>query len=81
MKTTEDYYVNMYGYDLLVPKGTTTSHMTACGIDENYNFVKNTTDIKYKNDEGEYVNVGRLDGPYHDLYYRGINIPKDKVSE
>ncbi len=79
--TKEDYYTNAYGYDLLIPKGTLTTHETAVGIDKNYNFVKNTTDIKYKDQEtGEYKNVTKRDVLYHDLYYLGINIPKEKVN-
>ena len=54
-----------------VPAGTRTTHNTACGIDENYNFVDNFTWVK------PYPDGTLRHGLIHDLTYYGLNVPPD----
>lgn len=71
MKTTKDYRVNFMGYgDIIVPKGTVTTHQTACGIDENYNFVN-----EYGWIARDYPTIKNI--LIHDVKYHGINVPKE----
>ena len=46
-KLIKDYTLNYRNYgEITIPKGTPTTHKTACGIDENYNFVNSFEWIK-----------------------------------
>lgn len=51
---------------VVVPEGSSVSHETATGYDENYHFIIRT-------------DLG--DGMYaHDLTYHGINVPKEFIT-
>lgn len=59
--------IGKYDSKLVIPIGTATNHMTASGIDTDYNFV---------------VDNAFADRYYHhDMEYSGINIPKEYVGE
>lgn len=78
--TKEDIPMSKFGYDFVIPKGTKTTHMTACGYDENYNFVDDLSFIK--NDpfiiNGEPVpKYGLL----HDMTYYGVNLKRNQLVE
>jgi len=73
MKTKQDVKVNFMRYgELIVPKGTELTHMTACGEDKNYHFVNDLSWVKrdYKDISGILT---------HDAKYHGIDIPKEYV--
>ena len=75
MKTKQDYTVSFMDYgEITVPKGTQTTHQTACGIDENYNFVNEFDWIK-KN----YPAISNI--LKHDAVFHGINIPKEFIEQ
>ena len=73
-QTSQDVTIkNWRGYgDIVVPKGTRITHMTACGIDEKYHFVDDLSWI-----EKNYPNVSKL--MRHDATYYGIDIPKEYI--
>lgn len=67
----QDYTVNFMDYGkITIPKGTRTTHQTACGIDLSYNFVSDLARVKqnYKTISGILT---------HDLTYHGIDIPEE----
>jgi hypothetical protein len=74
--TKEELKIKFRDYgEIIIPKGTRTTNKTACGIDENYNFVDNLSWIPtHDNGVKQY-------GLIHDATYYGINIPKDKIEE
>ena len=76
MKTLiKDYTVNFKDYGTItVPKGTKTTNQTACGIDENYNFVN-----EYDWIDTNYKSVASI--LKHDVIYYGINVPKEFLNE
>lgn len=59
---------------ITIPKGTRTSHHTACGIDENYNFI---TDLSWI----PLVNGIKQHGLILDATHYGINIKKELLEE
>jgi hypothetical protein len=75
-----NYYVRFKGgghfeYDLCVPKGTRVSHMTASGVDYDYNFAV----------VGDWVprlpDGSRNGMLMHDLRHHGINVPVEYLEE
>ena len=73
MKTVKDYTVNFRGYGkITVPAGTRITHNTACGYDEEYNFVDDLSwiDVNYP-----HIKFGLK----HDCTYYGINVPSEYV--
>lgn len=71
----EDYRTNFRGYgEIIVPKGTRTTHRTACGIDENYNFVDDFNWVPEFEMNGKKI---KQYGLIHDLTYYGLDIPKE----
>ena len=61
----------MKGYDgIMIPKGTRTTHKTACGIDEGYNFIDDLSWIPKE--------LGILK---HDATYHGINISRELLED
>jgi len=69
-RTNKEIKMNVFGYDIVIPKGTKTTHNTAMGYDESYNFIDDFSWIR--KDQG---------GLLHDATYYGINIPKKYVEE
>jgi hypothetical protein len=55
------------GYEITIPEGTRTTHETALGIDEKYNFI---TDLSW-------IDKIKYYGMRHEAYYYGINISKE----
>lgn len=73
MRTKQDVKITFRHYgEIVVPKGTTLTHMTAVGENVNYHFVQDLSWIK-KNYHDQWRPL------YHDAYYYGINIPKEFV--
>lgn len=73
MRTSQDVTLSFMDYgNITVPKGTRLTHQTAMGIDKNYHFV-----AEYKWIEENYPDISRV--LKHDVYYYGINIPKEYV--
>ena len=73
----KDYTVEDFrGYGkVTVPKGTKTTHRTACGIDEKYNFVDEFGWIEpYEDGLKKY-------GLIMDMKSYGLNVPKEFVTE
>lgn len=71
--TKEEIKMNFRGYDIAIPKGTATTHQTATGKDENYNFINDFSWIpKYKDGTP-------MHGLIHDAIHYGINIPANKL--
>ena len=62
-------YIQGYA-DIVIPKGTRTTHMTACGIDENYNFIADLSWIPKE--------LGIL---RHDMIYHSIHIDRKLLEE
>lgn len=74
-QTKQDVTVPFMDYGLItIPKGTKVTSQTACGYDENYNFVDSYAWIKEN-----YPNISGI--LKHDVYYHGINIPKEFIEE
>lgn len=75
-RTKQDFTLNFRDYgEITVPKGTRTTHHTACGIDESYNFVDDLSWIK-PHEDGT-----KQSGLIHDAAHYGINIPKEFIEE
>lgn len=76
MVTNKDYTIKDFmGYgEITIPKGTRVSHETAMGIDENYHFVNEYGWIREK-----YPTVANI--LLHDVYYHGINVPKEYINK
>lgn len=73
MKTKQDVTLNFMSYgQITVPKGTALTHETANGIDKNYHFVNSYGWIK-----SNYPDIASI--LKHDVYYYGIDIPKEFV--
>jgi len=73
MKTNKDYTVSFMHYgNITVPKGTILTHETAMGKDENIHFVSDLRWIKTS-----YPDIANI--LHHDLYYHGIDVPKEFV--
>jgi len=69
--TKKDYTLDFMGYgQITVPAGTRTTHQTANGPDPNYNFVDSYDWIK-----NNYPGIANI--LYHDVFYHGINVPKE----
>lgn len=66
--TNKEIKMNFRGYDITIPKGTLITHNTACGYDENYNFINNLSWIPK---EQSFIK--------HDATYYGINVNKEDV--
>jgi len=74
--TTQDYTTEIKGLGkVIIPKGTRTTHQTADGKDEKYNFVDDFS--WYKPELKGYARKMEL----HDMEHRGVNIPKEYVAE
>jgi len=81
----EDYIIENFkggsriGYGkLVIPKGTPTTHQTACGYDENYNFIADLSWVPTFEFNGKQVKQSAL---IHDLTYYGLNIPREFLEE
>jgi hypothetical protein len=73
--TKKEISMNFRGYEITIPKGIKTTHKTACGIDERYNFIDDLTWIpKDENGNKQYFLI-------HDATYYGINISRDLLEE
>lgn len=71
--TSQDVTINFMNYGpITVPAGTLTTHQTACGIDENYNFVDSYGWI-----DKNYSEIAAI--LKHDAIYHGINIPSEYI--
>ena len=75
-QTNQVIEMEFMGHDIVIPKGTKITNLTASGIDENYNFIEDLSWIPQLDFNGEKVNNFSL---IHDATYRGISIPKEKV--
>jgi len=69
--TTKEYKVNFKGYEIIIPKGSTATNQTACGIDDNYRFWSDFRKIAEK------VTGFKHSILAHDLTHYGLNIPKE----
>lgn len=72
-KTLQNLQLQYNGYTLNIPAGTPTTHQTASGIDEKYNFVTDEGLRMIKDESGEYLSENHF--LWHDIFYRGLNIP------
>lgn len=73
--TKQEIKMNFRGYDIIIPKGTITTHNTACGVDERYNFINDLRWIPLDSHGNKQY------GLIHDATYYGINISKDLLEE
>lgn len=73
--TNKEVKISVFGEEVIIPKGTPTTHKTACGIDTNYNFVNDFS--WYKPELTGFARKMAL----HDFVHYGINIPKEFVAE
>lgn len=74
MYTNKDYTTSFRHYgQITVPKGTRVTHETATGIDTTIHFVDSFIWVKEN-----YPEIAQL--LKHDLYYYGLDIPKDFVT-
>ena len=75
--TSEQIIVSDYrGYgELVIPKGTEVTNLTASGHDENYNFINDFSFIP------PYSDGTKQSGLIHDLTYYGYNVDKSLVEE
>lgn len=75
MRTIKDFKLNYRDYgDIIVPKGTLLTHMTAMGPDEQYHFVNEFGWIDRK-----YPKIGKI--LKMDVESYGIDIPKEYVDK
>lgn len=83
MKTTKlitkvlinDYTLNFRDFGvIIVPAGTKTTNRTACGLDDNYNFVDEFAWI-----DENYPTIAKILA--HDARFYGINIPCELLKE
>jgi hypothetical protein len=72
--TRQEIYAELKGYRFTIPKGAEVTSQTACGIDEDYNFL---TDFSFL----PLVDGVRQLGLIHDLTYYGYNVPSDLIEE
>lgn len=73
METNQDVKVLFKDYgEIVIPKGTKLTNMTATGKDENYHFVDEFQWMKKK-----YASISNI--LIHDAKHYGINIPKEFV--
>lgn len=68
--TSKEIKMNFRGYDIIIPKGTRTTHQTAIGIDEKYNFI----------DDFSWIPSGQS-LLKHDAVHYGIDIPAKHLKE
>lgn len=68
LATKEEIRMNAFGYDVVIPRGTRTTHNTACGYDPKYNFVDDLSWIP-----------NHLPLLRHDATFYGINLPAEKL--
>ena len=68
-RTTEDYKVKAFGWDIVVPKGSLVSNSTATGPDDNCRFWE---DWKKVTEEVTGTTNSIL---AHDINYHGLNLP------
>lgn len=71
--TKQEYTTTVKGTEVTVPMGIKTTHMTALGIDEKYNFVN-----EYSWYKPELTGFARKMA-IHDFVHYGINVPADMV--
>lgn len=72
---SQDVIINFKDYgDIKIPKGTATTHKTATGIDERYNFVNDFGWI-----DRDYNKISRM--LKHDATYYGIIIPAEFIED
>ena len=64
--TKQEITMEWRGVEITIPKGTRTTHQTACGYNENYNFVN----------EYDWLFPEHL---RHDAIHYGIDIPADLI--
>ena len=69
-RTTEDYKVKAFGWDIVVPKGSLVSNSTAAGPDDNYRFWRDYHEIAEKMTGFTRSTLA------HDLDHYGLNIPE-----
>ena len=75
MRTNKDYKCNFMHYgELIVPKGTRVTNLTAMGIDKNYHFVDS-----YQWAKDNYPDISGI--LIHDLKYHGLDIPKEYIEQ
>ena len=67
-KTATEIKMHYRGYDITIPKGTQTTHRTASGIDESYNFIN---DFSWIPDNSPILK--------HDAMHYGINIDPNLI--
>lgn len=80
-KTIKDMLLKFSGYILFVPKGSTTTHQTACGIDKNYNFLCWHDGIKvFYGHDHSITETKSGSGFRHDFAYHGPNIEAELVA-
>jgi len=70
-KTIKKYTTNRYGYDLVIPKGSTVTNSTACGDDDSYRFWTNF------HAEVEQITGFKDSILKHDLTHYGLDIPAE----
>jgi len=76
MKVTSEFIkMDFMGESLEIPKGTRITNQTACGKDDNYNFIDDFSWYK------PHLKGFAREMALHDMIYRGVNIPKNKVKE
>jgi hypothetical protein len=71
-RTNTDITMHWRGFEITIPKGTAITHTTACGYDENYNFVNEFGWLK----NHPYYSFAML----HDALHYGINVDREYVS-
>lgn len=71
--TNQEIKIHYRGEEITIPKGTSTTHKTALGIDETYNFINDFSWYK-----PHLKGVARQMAT-HDMRHYGINIPSSKV--
>ncbi len=72
--TKEDITLTKFGYTFTIPKGTVTTHRTACGIDDSYNFIDDLSWVPLVDGVKQY-------GLIHDMTYSGVSIPRDQLEK
>ena len=72
--TNKEIKMNWRDYEITIPKGTRVTHQTACGYDENYNFINDFSWVPKINGK---INSGFI----FDAEHYGININKNDIED
>ena len=77
VKTVKEFRINAFGYDLVIPAGSSVNNNTACGPDDSYRFWSfYHAEVKKQHGDTRFL-AGVPPLLLLDLSHRGINVPAE----